>query len=517
MGTYDVAYLEDDVYQIKQRIWSNLEGFEQWKQAGNGPMMQDGSWLSLADNRSSIALYSPYWEFVWEASEDIEKLQLIYAHKGREVTRIFDIPLQRSNEQSYSWKYEVHLWRETLFNGQNEYVLEASYANGRVITRKIILDVAYERISIWDTNIYLDSSYIPANETQDILWAASDFEGEETNFMTYGCDPDQPAPPILIQRAFQYSHIPACLTFSLEKEYMLWFKFKEYVGDSYTYDIISPQEGILYGGYPLFVVDMHTSFYNLVFFDPIKNRLKSLSARGDDLSYVLEIVFYDLSLKRELVSISHVDGAQLIVENEKEKILLYMYKQRDNYKSLTFPGMRYQFWFRWKQINQWPMYDLPLRIYAPQRRYWPTFTFDISLDDTILYIDDGIKKMSFDTLLIGKTIEVEDVEHTLNQSEICSSIDVHIYQNTRGDDTSDARASDTLRMVGKWVHASNIDIYHHESKKTVAVEQLFQWRFHYRMNPEKGTLLPGENTYSIDVRNARGTRICRLQKTIVVQ
>ena len=71
------------------------------------------------------------------------------------------------------------------------------------------------------------------------------------------------------------------------------------------------------------------------------------------------------------------------------------------------------------------------------------------MDDTILYIDDGIKKMSFDTLLIGKTIEVEDVEHTLNQSEICSSIDVHIYQNTRGDDTSDARASDTLRMVGK--------------------------------------------------------------------
>jgi hypothetical protein len=45
--------------------------------------------------------------------------------------------------------------------------------------------------------------------------------------MTYGCDPDDPAPPVLMQRAFQYSHIPACLTFSLEKEYMLRFAFKE--------------------------------------------------------------------------------------------------------------------------------------------------------------------------------------------------------------------------------------------------------------------------------------------------
>jgi hypothetical protein len=96
----------------------------------------------------------------------------------------------------------------------------------------------------------------------------------------------------------------------------------------------------------LFVADVNTSFYNLVFLDPTRNWLKSLSARGDDLSYALEIVFYDIEQKRDVLKISHVDGSQLLVENDKEKMLIYLYKQRDNLRSLTFPGIRYQFWYQ---------------------------------------------------------------------------------------------------------------------------------------------------------------------------
>jgi hypothetical protein len=92
-----------------------------------------------------------------------------------------------------------------------------------------------------------------------------------------------------------------------------------------------------------------------------------------------------------------------------------------------------------------------------------------------------------------------------------------VYQNTRGDDISEARAADTLWMVWKWAHASSIEIYHHQTKRTFSVEQLYQWRFHYRMNPEKGSLVSWENTYSIDVRNDRGNRVCRVQKTIFVR
>jgi hypothetical protein len=60
---------------------------------------------------------------------------------------MFDIPIKRG-ENVYTWNYEVHLGRETLFNGENEYLLEASFANGRVISRKVTLEVAYERITI---------------------------------------------------------------------------------------------------------------------------------------------------------------------------------------------------------------------------------------------------------------------------------------------------------------------------------------------------------------------------------
>ena len=65
------------------------------------------------------------------------------------------------------------------------------------------------------------------------------------------------------------------------------------------------------------------------------------------------------------------------------------------------------------------MYTLPLRLYGPQKEIGPTFDFSLSIDGTRLYIDDGVKRMSFDILLIGKTIEVEDSVHALDQPDVC--------------------------------------------------------------------------------------------------
>ncbi len=70
------------------------------------------------------------------------------------------------------------------------------------------------------------------------------------------------------------------------------------------------------------------------------------------MSYALELSFYDIANEREIASVTHVDGAQLLVENSQEKMLLYMYKQRDNFRALTHPGMRYTFRYRGAQINQ---------------------------------------------------------------------------------------------------------------------------------------------------------------------
>ena len=95
------------------------------------------------------------------------------------------------------------------------------------------------------------------------------------------------------------------------------------------------------------------------------------------------------------------------------------------------------------------MYDLPLRLYAPQKKVGSTFSFQTHLDGTKLYIDDGVKRMSFDIMLIGKTIQIEESEQLLDQSRICDDARIEIYQNTRGDNLEGARATDTLWMIGE--------------------------------------------------------------------
>jgi hypothetical protein len=93
------------------------------------------------------------------------------------------------------------------------------------------------------------------------------------------------------------------------------------------------------------------------------------------------------------------------------------------------------------------MYTLPIRLYGPIQPFASTFTFTIYMDGTRLYIDDGIKLMSFDIGLIGQTIEVESSDHPQAQPDVCDDIVREIYQNTRGDDLEGARVQDALWLV----------------------------------------------------------------------
>ena len=152
------------------------------------------------------------------------------------------------------------------------------------------------------------------------------------------------------------------------------------------------------------------------------------------MSYALKMEYYDINKKRNVLSLTHIDGVQLLVENAKEKMFVYIYKQRDNYRSLRYPGMRYQFRFNRSLVNQGMMYDMPLRLYAPQKEEGSTFNFTITLDDTTLYINDGLKQITFDVFAIGKTIDIKDIAYPIDQAKICNETEVDIYQNTRGDD-----------------------------------------------------------------------------------
>ena len=103
-----------------------------------------------------------------------------------------------------------------------------------------------------------------AQDDEDILQEIEDLEGMSTNLLTIGCSPYDPQPGVLLSSNFQYQTIPACLSFSLAKRYILWYEFVEATPGARLYDLVS-QQGVLYHGYPMYRMERGTTYMGLVF------------------------------------------------------------------------------------------------------------------------------------------------------------------------------------------------------------------------------------------------------------
>ena len=229
LGVYDNSHLFDDIYGTRQRISDNIERFISRKQQGDAVA---GHRLALDDPRDEITLYSPVWTFAWQVSSGATQLEIIFAHQGRDESKIMNIALDRK-EDVFTWSHEVSLGRETLFNGANDYILRVTFEDGRKITKRVELSISYDRVEVKGGVLYFDTSFVPDGEKEDILREAPDFDNDLANFVTYGCDPELNTPGILMQQAYQYKLLPACMTFSLEKDYLFWYDFQSLQDDTY--------------------------------------------------------------------------------------------------------------------------------------------------------------------------------------------------------------------------------------------------------------------------------------------
>jgi len=127
------------------------------------------------------------------------------------------------------------LHRDSLFAGENSYLLEVVYTSGKILSKRIDLEVTYERLVVGDQTIFLDPHLIPHDATEDIVWTAKDLQENETYFVTYGCDPLDNKPPILVHNIVDYKVVPACLSFSLAKGYVLFFTYRSTIGGELIY------------------------------------------------------------------------------------------------------------------------------------------------------------------------------------------------------------------------------------------------------------------------------------------
>ena len=505
--------------QWRQRVslTDRLQTFLQRKLSGKN---QWGDYrLKLRDDKDQIRLYSPVYMFQGVVSSWASYVHIYYSHPGR--NRQKELLVDTISEDN-TWQYEVSLWKETIYNGNNEYVIEVVFEDGTKIERRVQLQVDYQRIEVGKTILYLDPHYIPAQWDEDILLEIADFDRSPTNLITYGCDTSQPQQGVLIEHDYQYTAIPACMSFSLKKQYLLRYAFRQKQPDAFIYDIMLPNGEILRENFPLYTIEMWNIYLGLVFRDEQTHILKTLRALGDMLRYELQIDRYETPQQLSLAKIRHQDGHTLTVETQREKLIVYMYKDRDNYYALIHPGLRYQYyvkWVRdsWKKIKEGSFHALTQRVIAPGTEQSATYWFTIWLSGSVLHINDGFQQAQVDIFALGILWKTQLTTFPLDQPGACETIEANFFLNLSGSIAQQWVKANSLWLVGKWARVSNLSLYHNGKTAPITFDQYYQGAFSMHLTKSKQTLVSGENIYIITATDKRWQEVCKKEMRITVE
>lgn len=459
-------------------------------------------------------LYSPVYTFVWQLSPWVKSLRLYYHHEKKQISK--ELLIDSFSEWDEYFSYEVGLHRDSMFAGDNSYVLEATYASWKKHTKRIQLTVQFERVVIGSTTLFVDPQYTANNIQEDIIRTAKDFDGNDTHFINYGCEIVSTKPWILVKNSIDYEVVPACLSFSLIKPYILLYSYESQLWWEYLFTIRSPEHGVLKRWFPLYYNYLGTVFYTMLFYDPLLDRLTSLKSRGDSLKYDLDLVLEHLPSATKELTISLLWGIQLEIATTKEKMILYLYKSWDLKTGLLHPGTRYQYfrkaiWDRRSKVSEWQVYTLPIRVFAPGDAKNPTFSFDFSLQNTTIQVADGIRRMQ---------IPMENMLSTMQSFPIptqwdCDTMRIGVYQDSFGDRYTRFPLRRSLLLVASWIPTNKAVFYHNNTKEAITPEQLFEGYLYQSIKHPNKYLDPWANTYAVAALDDRGRELCR--KTITIQ
>lgn len=512
-----LGVVPDEIQRDGISLTDRLSDFLRWKLSWQGT--ENDYWLKLGDDQPTIRLYSPVYMFQGQVSSGASYVHIYYSHPGRDLQKEL---LVETISADNTWQYEVSLWKETIYNGTNEYLIEVVFADGKKIERRVELQVDYQRIEVGESILYLDPHYIPPSSDEDLLLEIPDFERAPTNLITYGCDTAYPQQGVLIEHDYQFATIPACLSFSLKKQYLLWFAFRQKQPDAFLYDIMLPGWTVLVENYPLYTIEMGNIYLWLVFRDQQAQLLKTLRAVGDLLRYQIQIDRWDTQQQLSVAKIRHQDGHALTIETQREKLIIYMYKERDNYYALVHPGLRYQYFLKgvrdsWKKIHEGTINALTQRLIAPWSEKAPTFGFTISLEGNILRIDDGYQYNQVDIFALGEVWETVLNAYPLDQPDVCGYIESDFYVSLSWSKAHDGGAYRSLILAGKWAWVSGVHLLHNGKTAAITPEQHYQGTFSLTVSKAKQTLVSGENIYTIIATDQRWQEICRKEMRLQIE
>jgi hypothetical protein len=254
---------------------------------------------------------------------------------------------------------------------------------------------------------------------------------------------------------------------------------------------------------------------NLPFWDDESQRLTSLAWWWRDSRPSMRIKSWEWENVVPLYDITVDQWRSVTVETSREKLSLSLYTERDDLTSPVFPGSYYSYFLKslawwWRQVNAWPLTSFVPQKYALPLRWWKwsTFGFDLTLDDTTLYIFDGFQDTVFDINAIGTSIETKARDFIMDSKDVCDTAQLDIIKWSPYRKAVQGPGWDRLMMIGNGWHASDLRITHNGSTRQFRPHQLEQWHLWHALDQSQ-FLTRGTNIYIVRAYDTYGDEICR--------
>lgn len=455
----------------------------------------------------TIRLYSPYHELQGSAEPwSIVKITV------RNTNQWTIWKLYPKVSRTGNWTQELSLSKQTLGEWVHEVVVETTMGN-EISREKYRIEVAYDRIQIWDTTLYVDSQFVPTWYDEDFMWQTTSLDGKDRTFLTYGCDQDNPQPQILVESYHQRQTKDACLSLSVPDEYLLFFEYQAWYEWEYLYTIDSPT-WVIRDIFPLFIHYDGIVVMNLPFWNQATQRMVSLAWWWSEHRPSMRIRSWNANDIKPLYDIFVDQWRTVYVETAREKMDIALYTQRDDLKSPVFPWSYYTYrvkwlWSQWNKTNAWALtsafpkkYGLPL-----ENSYDSTFGLTLTLDNTLLTVYDGFQETRFDLFAMGKTINTTSREFSMNMPTVCDDAVIDIIRGSDSIQAKQYHSSWRLMLVWKWWHTNNLTISHNSSTRQFRPDQLEQWNLWHDLQGSE-FLTRWTNIYMIRVYTDRWTELC---------
>ncbi len=464
--------------------------------------------VNFDEEESSINLYSPHYTFLWQVEPWLVSFVVNYEHKQnneRISTNLLPMIMD-----SGVWEWELWLDTDFMKAWTNTYTFEATTESWdkKTYKKKIIVD--FEEIQLGKTTLYIDPYF--KQEGANLVWTEDDFDWLSTSFLNAWCvDNDD---KVIIKYNNVLSSIPACLSYSPQKWYLMYFDNKKELDWRITYTALSPEHGLIYRNFPLYQRRRWSLYQSLMFFNPEGQFVQIVKATGDVKNYETLIQHFDIRSQRNTMSLRQINGEQIEIENGSEKVILYYYKNNQSRRNVVYPGLRFKYYTwrsgSWRLVNQWTVYHLDEQVRIPPvEETWSVFRIDAHVFNNEVIVEDPFMHITYAIPSLWKATSIVQKPEKLFE---CDDVTLQVY-GYNADKREYLYKNDDITLLWEWRSVDTL-ILEDSHGSTYQVDQHTLGYVATTISPLEKWEASWKTTFTLTGLDEKGKEICKKTTTL---